>query len=131
RARDQKPRQRACAPSHHHQRKMLPGSVHDAIIVEATSDVKARHLPLLPTRGLQLLDRLWPVPLEQARQATIGEQLALSLTAWTIVELVRGVTNALHRCCTNGTGLAVLAMNGHLLVKGGHLLRKRVPHFVT
>src|SRR6516225_8253946 len=45
----------------------------------------------------QLLQRAWPIVLEQPAQRTVGEQLAAGLAAWAVVRLVLGIDDPLNR----------------------------------
>src|SRR5437868_2512032 len=80
---------------------------------------------------LQRLDGPGPVVLEQARQRAVGQQLAASLAARTIVGFILGVTDALNGCATYRAGLAIASMNRHACVKGGDFLGEGVRGFCT
>src|SRR2546423_7970439 len=67
----------------------------------------------------QLVDRLGPILLQQSRQRAIGEQLSVRLTARTIIGLVVGVANALHRRTADGAWLTKLSVDRHLVAECG------------
>src|SRR6185436_15930213 len=73
---------------------------------------------------LQLLDRPWPVILEQARQRSVRKHASPGLTTRAVVGLVLNVADALHACVADRAGLAVTPMHGHALAKGRHAFRE-------
>src|SRR5205823_14892664 len=80
---------------------------------------------------LQLLRCLRPIFLEQQRERTVGQQLAVRLAAGTIIRLVVGVSNSLHRRAAKRTRLTELAVDGHLRPERGDVLRKTDAVFVS
>src|SRR5580698_11112472 len=77
-----------------------------------------------PLQRLELIECARPVRTEQSRQAAIGEELAAGLATRTVVRLVVGVADALHRLLTARTGLAITPVHRHLGAKGGDFLRE-------
>src|SRR5947207_89789 len=72
--------------------------------------------------AFQLFQRLGPILFEQSRECAVGQQPSLCLTAYTIVRLVVAISNALHGRAAYWTRLAIAAVHGHPLAKGGNLL---------
>ena len=79
--------------------------------------------------AFELLDTPWPVLLEQPRQCPVGQQPAAGLTSRTIVRLVCGIANSLHRRAAHGARLTKTPMDRHLFSKGSHLLRESLTGF--
>src|SRR5688572_4117617 len=73
---------------------------------------------------LELLERPGPVLVQQPRQRAVGEQPPAGLAAGTVVRLVLGVDDALHRRPAHRTRLAVAAVHGHARAERGDALRK-------
>src|SRR5580698_2654987 len=63
---------------------------------------------------LQLVQASRPIRAEQARQSPIGEQLSARLTAGTIIRLLVGVADTLHRITAARARLAVAPVYRHL-----------------
>src|SRR5947209_9567354 len=80
---------------------------------------------------LELLDGARPILLEQARKRTVGEQPAARLAGRAIVRFVLGVDDALDGRAAHRTGLAVAAVNGHVLAERGYLLGEAALRVVT
>src|SRR5882762_11993280 len=78
-----------------------------------------RHLGEPPAALLELVDRARPARLEQAREGAVGEDLAAGLAARTVVGLVLGVHDALHRRAAHRAGFAKSSVHRHALAKGG------------
>src|SRR5438128_1708777 len=74
--------------------------------------------------SFQFFEVARPIVLEQARQRTVGENLAPGLAARAVVRLIVGVDDALNRRSADRTRLAESAMRCHLGPEGGHFLRK-------
>src|SRR5436190_7066261 len=78
-----------------------------------------------PTGGLfQLVDRARKRFLQQARQRAVGEDPAAGLATRAVVGLILGVDDPLHRGAADRAGLAVPAVDRHLLVKRGDFRRE-------
>jgi hypothetical protein len=88
----------------------------------------------LRCRGGQVVDacasatysRSSKVVLEEAGEGPVGEDAAARLAARAVVGLAVGVDDALHRGAAHRARLAVLAVDGHVGVERGHLLREAV-----
>jgi hypothetical protein len=85
-----------------------------------------RHFVPLPAAlpRLQLLQRPRPILLKELRQSPVGQQAAAGLAGGAVVGLAVGIDDPLHRRAADGAGLAEAAVDRHLFVEGGHLLRK-------
>src|SRR5436190_21667629 len=80
--------------------------------------------PLVFLAALEVIERLWPVVLQQSRQAAVGEQLAAGLARRAIVRFVGRVLDSLDRRAAHGTRLSIAAVGGHAFAKRRHLLGK-------
>src|SRR5690606_2233385 len=80
------------------------------------------------SRLLELVDRLRPVVLQQARQRPVGQETAPGLAGGAVVRLVVGVDDPLHRRSAPWARLAVLAVHRHVGPERRHLLRPPPPH---
>jgi hypothetical protein len=89
------------------------------------------HQRLSAFQRLKLIEGAGPVRAEEAREASIGKDLAPGLAAGAIVGLVVSVTNALHFLSAARTGLVVAAVYGKLRTEGSYLLRERLLGFVS
>ena len=67
---------------------------------------------------LQLLQRPRPIVFEQSRQTSIRQKFPARLAFRAVVGFVFRVDDALHRRAADRAGLAVLAVHGHVGVRG-------------
>src|SRR5690349_10153655 len=82
-------------------------------------------------KTLELVDRLRPVDIQEARERTVREQAAAGLAARAVVRLVLRVHDALHRRAAVGAGEIEAAVHGHLRTKGRDFLRKLLASFLA
>src|SRR5262245_58649503 len=87
------------------------------------------HSSQLAAPFLQLVERSWPVILQQSRQRTIREQPAFGLAPTAIVGLVACVDASLNRGAADWTGLAIPAVDRHVLAEGGDFFGKLIGGF--
>src|SRR4051812_44406617 len=79
---------------------------------------------------LQLLEAPGPVLLEQPGKAAVGEEPPARLADGTVVGLVVGVPDPLHRSAAPRAGFPVATVDRHAASERGHLLRKAVPRLL-
>src|SRR5207253_5402166 len=80
---------------------------------------------------LNLIERARPILLQDPRQGAVREQPAARLAGGTVIHLVFGVADTLHRRSVHGARLAEPAVHGHPVPERRHLLRERLAGFGT
>src|SRR5687767_5847947 len=73
-----------------------------------------------------VIDRAWPILLQQPRERAVGEETAAGLTARAVVRLVVGVADALHGRAAHRTRLAEPAVHRHLRTERGDFFGETV-----
>src|SRR4051812_39956693 len=86
------------------------------------SRICRKNIPPFAFDLFPIVDVARPVVFQEAREGAVGEYFAFRLAAWTVIRLVLGVDDALHRRAAHGARLAEAAMDRHVGTKGGHLL---------